>query len=142
MIALMEKRVETGWLLDFYGPLLTPRQQALLRLYCEEDLSLSEIAEQEGVTRQAVHAAIQHGDRRLREFVRQLGLLERYRRLYAALRQCRDALAQMTPTQMSPAQRHATDAAGEDRAVRREQPLETLGRALARLADEEGYDGL
>lgn len=40
----MSNRIETGWLYDFYGPLLTERQQKLLSLYCNEDFSLSEIA--------------------------------------------------------------------------------------------------
>ena len=39
----MADRIEIGWLFDFYGPLLTERQQKLLALYCNEDFSLSEI---------------------------------------------------------------------------------------------------
>ena len=44
----MADRIEIGWLFDFYGPLLTERQQKLLALYCNEDFSLSEIAAQTG----------------------------------------------------------------------------------------------
>ena len=36
-------RIEIGWLFDFYGPLLTERQQELLALYCNQAFSLSEI---------------------------------------------------------------------------------------------------
>ena len=46
----MADRIEIGWLFDFYGPLLTERQQKLLALYCNEDFSLSEIAAREGFT--------------------------------------------------------------------------------------------
>ena len=54
----MDKRIETAWLLDFYGPLLTQRQQEMLRLYCDEDLSMAEIAEQEAISRQGVHDTV------------------------------------------------------------------------------------
>ena len=94
----MEKRVETAWLLDFYGPLLTERQQALLRLYCEEDLSLAEIAAQEGVSRQAVHDAVRRGDQQLRAYEGQMGLLGRYRRLADGLRRCQAELSLPEPS--------------------------------------------
>ena len=45
----MADRIEIGWPFDFYGPLLTERQQKLLALYCNEDFSLSEIAAREGI---------------------------------------------------------------------------------------------
>jgi len=128
----MEKRIETGWLLDFYGPLLTERQQALLRLHCEEDLSLAEIAEQEGVSRQAVHDAVRRGTASLRAYERQLGLLHRYRQLYDALGQCQAAL-------------HRMDAMPKDAAFHDPNGLPhmaTLRAALSRLAEEEGFDGL
>lgn len=81
----VEERLETGWLLTFYGPLLTSRQQKLLALYCEEDFSLSEIAAQEGISRQGVYDAIRRGARQLEEYEQMLGLAERYRRLTAGL---------------------------------------------------------
>lgn len=121
----MEKRIETGWLLDFYGPLLTERQQTLLRMYCEEDLSLAEIAVQEGISRQGVHDAVRRGSQQLFLYERQLGLLERYRRLYEGLQTCQAALETIQPL---PAH---------------EQALAGVRDALKRLqADEEGYDGL
>ena len=53
----MEKRVEYGWLLDFYGALLTEHRLRVMRMYLEEDLSLQEIADAMGITRQGVHDA-------------------------------------------------------------------------------------
>ena len=50
----MEPRVETAYLLDFYGALLTPRRREMLRMRYEEDMSLSEIGAQMGISRQAV----------------------------------------------------------------------------------------
>ena len=88
----MEDRIETGWLFDFYGPLLTERQQMLLALYCEEDFSLSEIAAQEGISRQGVYDAVRRGARQLESYERQLGLLARYRRLTQGLGEGLEAL--------------------------------------------------
>lgn len=81
----VEDRIETDWLFDFYGPLLTERQRKLLSLYCEEDLSLSEIAAQEGISRQGVYDAVHRGASQLEAYERQLGLLRRYRRLTQGL---------------------------------------------------------
>ena len=75
----MSDRIETGWLYDFYGPLLTERQQKLLSLYCNEDFSLSEIAAREGISRQGVYDAVQRAERQLEAYEKQLGLLARYR---------------------------------------------------------------
>ncbi len=77
----MEKHVRMGWLLDFYGGLLTQRQQCLLGAYYNEDLSLAEIAENEGISRQAVHDALRHGEKALETYEDRLGLLERHLKL-------------------------------------------------------------
>lgn len=50
----MEKRVEFNRLLDFYGALLTEHRREIVRQYLEEDLSLQEIADSMGITRQGV----------------------------------------------------------------------------------------
>lgn len=80
-------------LFDFYGPLLTLRQQELIRAYYLEDLSLAEIAGAEGVSRQAVHDLIKRSEAALYEYEEKLGLLrehldrqERLARLGEALR--------------------------------------------------------
>lgn len=49
----MAKDFEMGYLLDFYGEVLTPKQREMLRQYYNDDLSLSEIGENFGITRQA-----------------------------------------------------------------------------------------
>ena len=91
-MADVEARVELNTLLDFYGPLLTEHRREVLRLYCEEDLSLSEIAEQMGITRQGVGDALQKGRRQLKDYERKLGLAERYRALGEQARRCMRAL--------------------------------------------------
>ena len=57
------KDLEYSILLDHYGPVLTQRQRDILTEYYDEDLSLSEIAENFGITRQGVRDAIKHGKR-------------------------------------------------------------------------------
>ena len=52
----MAKNLEVSFLLDFYGEMLTQKQHDFLVYYYDEDLSLSEIAENEGITRQGVRA--------------------------------------------------------------------------------------
>ena len=73
----MEKRVELGYLLDFYGPLLTEHRREILSAYCEEDLSLQEIAEQLGITRQGVYDALDKGEKQLMGYEAKLGLVRR-----------------------------------------------------------------
>ena len=73
----MERNIRLGALLDHYGPFLTPRQRKLLSLHVDEDLSLGEIAEMEGVSRQAVHDALRRGICQLEEMEAQLRLLAR-----------------------------------------------------------------
>ena len=50
----LNKKVGYGMLAAFYAPLLTEKQQSMLEMYCDEDLSLSEIATQLSISRQAV----------------------------------------------------------------------------------------
>ena len=62
---------------DFYGSLLTTRQQEVMRLYHEENLSLSEIAEEFGISRQGVHDTLKNAEHALTEYEDKLGLVTR-----------------------------------------------------------------
>ncbi len=62
---------------DFYGRLLTSRQQEVMRLYHEENLSLSEIAEEFGISRQGVHDTLKNGEHALLEYEDKVGLVAR-----------------------------------------------------------------
>jgi len=88
----MEERINASVLLSFYGPLLTPKQRQSLRLHYEEDLSLAEIAEMSGVSRQGVYDAIHRGEEQLLELERRLGLQKRWVKMCDGLRQSRAAL--------------------------------------------------
>ena len=72
-------------LLDFYGPVLTDKQRVILTEYYNEDLSLAEIAENLGITRQGVRDAIKHGEAALDELEQKLGNARRHTQMRADL---------------------------------------------------------
>ena len=91
-VADMNERVQLNYLLDFYGPLLTEHRRELLGLYCEEDMSLQEIADQLAITRQGVSDAVNKARRQLEDYERKLGLVARYRALIEEARSGLEAL--------------------------------------------------
>ncbi|MBQ3112038.1 MAG: YlxM family DNA-binding protein [Firmicutes bacterium] len=72
---LIEKIIGFGLLFDFYGQLLTDKQQQALRLSYEEDLSLGEIARLTDCTRQAAHDLIRRSEQLLLHYEEKLGLI-------------------------------------------------------------------
>ena len=68
----MEKKVEISMLWQIYGKLLTDKQYEYIDYYYNEDLSLSEIAENDNITRQAVRDIIKKGERKLFEYEEKL----------------------------------------------------------------------
>ncbi|NLY73686.1 MAG: YlxM family DNA-binding protein [Firmicutes bacterium] len=88
----MERLVRTGLLYDFYGGLLTEKQQRVMELYFLENWSLAEIADAEGVSRQAVHDLLQRSEKIIEDFEAKLGLLERYSRQQTLLTAIKDRL--------------------------------------------------
>ena len=73
----MEKNVKVSILLDIYGKMLTEKQYKLLDDYYNNDLSLSEIAENERITRQAVRDNLKKGENKLFWFEEKLGLMKK-----------------------------------------------------------------
>ena len=90
----LERKVELAYLTAFYGGILTERQRYALTLHCEEDMSLSEIGQEIGVSRQAVHELLARAADKLFEMENKLRVAERFRRAEAGLVQCREALRQ------------------------------------------------
>lgn len=82
---LMEKNIEVSLLLDFYGDLLKPSSRQMIDLYYNDDLSLGEIAEDIGITRQGVRDSIKRCEKQLFGFEEKLGLLSRFRTLEGGL---------------------------------------------------------
>ena len=68
----MEKKVEISMLWQIYGKLLTEKQYEYIDYYYNNDLSLSEIAENDSITRQAVRDIIKKGERKLFEYEEKL----------------------------------------------------------------------
>ncbi len=77
---MADKTHELTMLLDFYGELLTERQRDCFAMHYNEDLSLSEIAELRGVSRQAVWDLIVKAEASLRDVEAKTGLLARFNR--------------------------------------------------------------
>lgn len=77
VIILLEKMVRMGELFDFYGQLLTERQQEFMTLYYQQDFSLGEIAERFGISRQAIHDNLRRSEKILEEYDQKLELLAR-----------------------------------------------------------------
>ena len=74
----MEKFVEQTLLYDFYGELLTDRQQQVYESVVLEDYSLSEVAENLGISRQGVHVMIKRCNHTLEEYESRLHLVEKF----------------------------------------------------------------
>ena len=81
----LDKKVDLAFLSAFYGGLLTEKQRRILSLHCEEDLSLGEIAEEVGISRQAVHETLSRAASRLTEMEAALGVAARFRRMETGL---------------------------------------------------------
>lgn len=78
---IMEKNIEVSLLFDFYGKLLKPSGKQAIDLYYNEDLSLAEIADQSGITRQGVRDSIKRCEQQLFNFEKKLGLFKRFKEL-------------------------------------------------------------
>ena len=74
-------------LFDFYGELLTDRQKEFFDLYYNEDLSLSEIAENEGISRQGVRDVIVRAEAAMQEIEDKTGLIRRFHTMQAQLKE-------------------------------------------------------
>ena len=74
-------------LLDYYGSLLTEKQKTYFDLYYNQDLSLSEIAEQESISRQGVHDLVRRCNHILQEYEDKLHLVERFMKIRSRVEQ-------------------------------------------------------
>lgn len=111
-------------LYDFYGDLLTPRQKEFYDLYYNDDLSLAEIAENYGITRQGVRDIIVRAEKALEDIEEKTGLIQRYHRTRAAttiLRQLCTHLRELNHTKFG-------DGALEELAGQLEDAIDELER--------------
>lgn len=82
-----QKAFHMTLLYDFYGDLLTDRQREFYDLYHNEDLSLAEIAENAGITRQGVRDVLVRAEATLNEIEEKTGLIQRSLKVRAGLNQ-------------------------------------------------------
>lgn len=77
-VTAMDKILERALLYDFYGELLTAHQKEIYEQFVLDDLSLSEIAESEGISRQGVHDLVRRCQKALESYEAKLHLVEKF----------------------------------------------------------------
>ena len=82
---VVSKNLDITLLLDFYGDMLTDKQRSFISYYYNDDLSLSEIAADEGITRQGVRDAIKRAETQLIAMEERLGLVARFENMKIGL---------------------------------------------------------
>lgn len=82
-------------LFDFYGELLTEKQREYYDLHYNEDLSLAEIAEQSGISRQGVWDIIRRAEAAMTEIEQKTGLIRRFNERSAVLTELESRLAEL-----------------------------------------------
>ncbi|MDD2498030.1 MAG: putative DNA-binding protein [Desulfitobacteriaceae bacterium] len=95
---MIEKLARMAMLFDFYGQLLTEKQREMMELFYNDDLSLSEIAQEYGISRQAVYDIIKRTENILEGYETKLHLLEKFQDQEERIARMRDliTLAQET----------------------------------------------
>lgn len=88
----MDKKLIISLLLDFYGQLLSEKQFKIMDYYYNDDLSLSEISEIVGITRQGVHDTIKRSEQFLEDLEEKLGLYGKWQSVQAQLEIVEDAI--------------------------------------------------
>ena len=82
---ILAKNLDIVLLADFYGEMLTENQRKFIEYYYSDDLSLSEIAQNEGITRQGVRDAVKRAETQLYDMEKKLGFAARSRKVNEAL---------------------------------------------------------
>lgn len=78
---MFEKNLNIGYLLDFYGELLSERKRSVMDMYYNEDLSLAEVANEIGISRQGARDIIKKSEEELLFYENKLGLAERLKKV-------------------------------------------------------------
>ena len=107
----MEKIVRQGLLYDFYGELLTKHQRRIYEDVVFNDLSLSEIAQEQGITRQGVHDLVRRCDRILEGYEDKLHLVEKFQQTKELAGQIQNLLSRYLNEQDSALLQQAKEAA-------------------------------
>ena len=98
----LEERVYLSMLYDFYGALLKENNRRIFEAYIQEDYSISEIAEEMEISRQAVHDAVKRITKQLRGYEEKLGLLERFELQRNEMKRLHECLQEMNISEEYP----------------------------------------
>lgn len=96
----MNELLEQALLYDFYGELLTEHQKEIYEQFVIEDLSLSEIAENAGISRQGVHDLIKRCNKTLEGYETKLHLVERFLSIKEKVQRIDELLADECESQL------------------------------------------
>lgn len=83
----MEEKIRISILLEIYGNLLTEKQKEYMDCYYNQDLSLSEIADNENITRQAVNTILIKSKKKLEEYEEKMQILEKEKNIKEQIEQ-------------------------------------------------------
>ncbi|MDD6056828.1 MAG: YlxM family DNA-binding protein [Clostridiales bacterium] len=86
----MEEKVEQTYLYDFYGELLNAHQRKIYEDFVFNDLSLSEIADEEGISRQGVHDMVKRCTRMLEGYEQKLHLIQKFKSVKQKIEQIQE----------------------------------------------------
>lgn len=89
---MYNKIVQIALLYDFYGQLLTDKQMDIVDMYYNNDLSLGEISEQQGISRQGVYDSLKRAEKTLYDFEEKLGLVSRFLKQKESMREITEML--------------------------------------------------
>ena len=117
----MEDFAKTSMLFDIYGGLLTDKKKRVMEMYHDDDMSLSEIADELEVSRAAVHDSLRSAERLLRSYEDKLGILDDYLR--------KEKLADELRTYISEARELLV------RDIAEQKSKDELDRCLAKVAE-------
>lgn len=98
----LEERVYLSMLYDFYGALLKENNRRIFEAYIQEDYSISEIAEEMEISRQAVHDAVKRITKQLKGYEEKLGLLERFEQQRDEMKRLHECLQEMNISETDP----------------------------------------
>lgn len=93
----MQETIELSILYDFYGELLTENNKEVFVDYIFNDLSLAEIAEDKGITRQGVHDIIKRSSKKLREYEESLHLVKKFKTIEDKVNRIKNIIEELRP---------------------------------------------